>query len=100
MVKRLIYGLSLREFASKYGYNLETVKKRYTRGWTDEQHIAGERKRGYVVTIDGKKERVADIAKEKHISIDVFLNRLKHFYRAEDALRASLNHRRVKNKCT
>lgn len=92
MVKRLIYGLSLREFASKYGYNLETVKKRYT--------IAGERKRGYVVTIDGKKERVADIAKEKHISIDVFLNRLKHFYRAEDALRASLNHRRVKNKCT
>ncbi len=92
MVKRLIYGLSLREFASKYGYNLETVKKHYT--------IASERKRGYVVTIDGKKERVADIAKMKHISINVFLNRLKHFYRAEDALRASLNHRKVKNRCT
>ena len=100
MVKRLIDGLSLREFSKKYGYNLETVKKRYTRGWTYEQHITGERKRGYVVTIDGKKERVADIAKMKHISINVFLNRLKHFYRAEDALRASLNHRRVKNKCT
>lgn len=100
MVKRLIDGLSLREFSKKYGYNLETVKKRYTRGWTYEQHIAGERKRGYVVEIDGKKERVVDIAKKKHISIDVFLNRLKHFYRAEDALRASLNHRKAKNRCT
>lgn len=100
MVKRLIDGLPLREFASKYGHKLETVKKRYTRGWTVDQHITGERKRGYVVTIDGKKERVADIAKKKHISIDVFLNRLKHFYRAEDALRASLNHRKVRNRCT
>ncbi len=26
MVKRVIDGLPLREFASKYGYNLETVK--------------------------------------------------------------------------
>lgn len=99
MIKRFIDGLTLKEFAIKYGYNLETVKKRYTRGWTVDQHIAGERKRGYVVEIDGKKERVADIAKRKHISIDVFLNRLKHFYRAEDALRSSLRHRKVKNKC-
>ncbi|MBK7366271.1 MAG: hypothetical protein IPI97_15240 [Nitrosomonas sp.] len=63
------------------------------RGWTDAQITTGIKPRGYILKVGCKNLTLKDIAKEHKISINVLRSRLKEYYRAEDAIRASLKHR-------
>ncbi len=98
MIKRLIDGLTLREFAEKYNHSLDNVRKRYSRAWSVEEQILGKRERGYYVMINGKKKRLIDLVQAMGISHNVALDRLKNYSRPEDAIRTSKDHRIVK-KC-
>lgn len=77
------------------GSSYETVRKRRYRGWTDEQIINNYKPRGYSVVFNGKRYTLKEISIKYDISINVLRTNLKIFYRIEDVIRASKNHRKV-----
>ena len=99
LYKAPIYnGMTLMELARHQGVRYDSVRDRKKRGWTTEEIIDPEkRRRGYLFVIK-KKKNYSNIAEEKNISVKVLRSRFKEFYRIEDAIRASLNHRKNK-KC-
>lgn len=84
---------SLKDQAKSIGVTYECLKKRKQRWWTDAQITTGIKPRGYILKVGCKNLTLKDIAKEHKISINVLRSRLKEYYRAEDAIRASLKHR-------
>ena len=101
LYKAPIYnGMTLKELAEYQGVRYDSVRDRKSRGWTTEE-IAdpSKRKRGYIFNIRGSEKTLTDIARDKNISVGVLRSRFKEFYRIEDAIRASLKHRKVKSKC-
>lgn len=87
-------GLTIKQIAEKQGIRYDSARDRKTRGWTDEEVIdPSKRKRGYLVKWRGETKTLKELANDNCISLKVLRNRLKDFYRVDDAIRASLKHR-------
>lgn len=87
-------GLTIKQIAEKQGVRYDSARARKTRGWTDEEIIEpGRRKKGYLIKWRGEAKTLKEIASDYCISLKVLRNRLKNFYRIDDAIRASLKHR-------
>lgn len=87
-------GLTIKQIAEKQGIRYDSARDRKTRGWTDEEVIdPSKRKRGYLVKLKGETKTLKELANDNCISLKVLRNRIKEFYRIDDAIRASLKHR-------
>lgn len=89
-------GLTIKQLAEKQGVRYDTARARKQRGWTDEEiSDPTKRKKGYSIHWRGKIKTLTELAQDYNISLKVLRNRLKNFYRIEDVIRASKNHRKV-----
>lgn len=75
-------GLSLRELAEKIGVPYETVKRRHHRGWTSEEMLAGERKRGYRLQHNGERKTIKEWSQVTGIKHKTILHRMREHYDA------------------
>jgi hypothetical protein len=89
-------GLTAKQISVKQGVRFDTVRKRKARGWTTQQIAAPWlRQRGYLIKINNEIKTLKELSNDYCISLKVLRDRLKNFYRIEDAIRASKNHRKV-----
>ena len=87
-------GLTIKQIAKKQGVRYDSVRDRKSRGWSDEE-IAdpSKRKKGYLIKWRGEIKTLAELARDYSVSLKVLRNRMKEYYRIDDAIKASLKHR-------
>lgn len=87
-------GFTIKQIAEKQGVRYDSARARKSRGWTDEEVIdPSRRKKGYLIKWRGETKTLKELARDYCVSLKVLRDRLKSFYRIEDAIKASLKHR-------
>lgn len=88
-------NLCLIDISKKQNINIMTVRKRYQRGWTEEQILSGQKERGYLISHNGKKQTLKKWSLETGLSVNVLRRRLRDSYSITDILKVKKN---VKSK--